>query len=91
MIVGGNRDDLSVRHCDPGIERGELQMLLVLLGTEVAPREREDQRVVALQVAEPARRACVIGQLVVGKRSSGHHVRSHRSDSFGVTAPRLLP
>ena len=54
MVVGGDRDDLGVRHGDLRIERGELQMLLVLLWTVVAAREREDQRIVALQLAELA-------------------------------------
>jgi len=31
-----NRDDLSVRHCDLRVERGEFQMLLVLLWATVA-------------------------------------------------------
>ena len=43
-------------------------MLLVLLRAVVAAREREDQRVLALQLAQLARRVRVIGQLVVGKR-----------------------
>ena len=86
MVVGRDRSDLGVRHGDLGVERGELQMLLVLLRAVVAPREREDQRVVALQLAEPARRVRVIGQLVIGKRGSGHHVRSHS----GLLAVQLL-
>jgi hypothetical protein len=48
VIVGGDRGDLSVRHRDLRVERGEFQMLLVLLWAIVAAREREDQRIVAL-------------------------------------------
>ena len=52
-------------------------MLLVLLRAEVAAREREDQRIIALKFAEPAQRAGVIGELVVGKSGAGHDVRAH--------------
>ena len=47
MVVGGDRDNLSVRNGDLRVERGEFQMLLVLLWAVVAARKREDQRVVA--------------------------------------------
>jgi hypothetical protein len=78
VVVGGDRGDLGVRHGDFGVERGQLQMLLVLLRAVVAARERQDQRVVALQLAEPAGRARVIRQLVVGEGGPGHHVSAHR-------------
>jgi hypothetical protein len=52
-------------------------MLLVLLRAVMAAREREDQRVIALQLAESAQCARVVGQLVVGKGASGHDVRAH--------------
>jgi hypothetical protein len=39
---GGNRGDLGVRHCDLRVERGEFQMLQVLIGAIVAARKRED-------------------------------------------------
>ena len=48
VIVGGDRGDLSVRHRDLRVERGEFQMLLVLLWAIVAARKREDQRIIAL-------------------------------------------
>ena len=48
VVVGGNRNDLRVRHRDLRIERGKFQMLLVLLGAVVAAREREDERVITL-------------------------------------------
>jgi hypothetical protein len=71
VIVGGNRGDLSVRHCYLRVERGELQMLLVLLWAVVATRKGEDQRIIALQLAELAQFARVIRQLVVGKTPPG--------------------
>jgi len=52
-------------------------MLLMLLRAVVAAREREDQRVIALKLAELAQCTRVIGQLVVGKGASGHDVRPH--------------
>ena len=61
-------------------------MLLVLLGAVVAAREREDQRVVALQLAEPPHGVRVVGQLVVGKDASGHDVGTYGSDSYGPGA-----
>jgi hypothetical protein len=36
VVVGGDRGDLSVFHGDLRVERGEFQMLLVLLGAVVA-------------------------------------------------------
>ena len=45
-------------------------MLLVLLRAVVAAREREDQGIVALQLAEPSWDALVIGQLVVRERAA---------------------
>src|ERR1700689_3864560 len=77
MIVGGDRGDLRVRHRNPRVERGELQMLLVLLWAIVAARQREDQWIVALQLAELARGARVIGQFVVGENASGNDIRTH--------------
>jgi hypothetical protein len=38
VIVGGDRGDLSVGHCDLWIERDEFQMLLVFLWAIVAAR-----------------------------------------------------
>jgi hypothetical protein len=46
--------DLGVGDGDLGIERGQLEVLLVLFGAVVAAREGEDEGVVALQLAEPA-------------------------------------
>src|ERR1700758_2228248 len=79
VIVGGDRGDLSVSHRDLGIKRGEFQMLLVFLRAVVAAREREDQRIVALKLAELAQFARVIGQFVVGENASWHNIRTHDS------------
>jgi hypothetical protein len=46
-------------------------MLLVFLRAVVAAREREDQRVVALEFAKFAQCARMIGQFVIGKKPPG--------------------
>jgi hypothetical protein len=71
MGVGRDRGDLRVRHGDLGVVGGEIQVLLMLLGAVVPAREREDQGVIALDLAELARDVLVVGQLVVGKRAAG--------------------
>ena len=55
-----------------------MKVLLVLLRAVVAAREREDEGVVALQLAEPPRDVRMIGQLVVGERAAGGDVGAHR-------------
>ena len=65
VLVGRDRDDLRVRHRDLRLERGEPQVLLVLLRAVVAAGEREDQRIAALELAERARTSVVVGQRVV--------------------------
>src|SRR5690349_7043732 len=72
-----DRDELGVGHRDLWIERGELEVLLVLLRAEHAPREREDHGIVALQVAELPRDALLVGQLVVRERAAGRDITSH--------------
>ena len=62
MVVGGDGDDLRVADGDLRIVRCELQVLLVLLRAVVAPRQGEDQRVVALELAQRAHGAGVIRQ-----------------------------
>src|SRR5215472_11926499 len=52
-------------------------MLLMLFRAVVAAREREDQRIIPLKLAESAQSVRVIGQLVVGKGASRHDVRAH--------------
>jgi hypothetical protein len=54
VVVGRDGGDSGVGDGDLGMERGELEMLLVLLRAVVTAREREDQRIVALQLAEPS-------------------------------------
>jgi hypothetical protein len=49
-------------------------MLLVLLRAVKAASERQDQRIVPLQLAEPAGRFLVVGQLVVGEDPAGDDV-----------------
>ena len=79
VVVGRDRDDLGVGDGDLRIVRSELQVLLVLLRAVVAPRQCEDQRVVALELAELAYRVGVIRQGVVGEDSAGSDVGSHGS------------
>ena len=49
----------------------------MLLGAVVTAREREDQGVVALDLAELSRNVLVIGQLVVGEGAAGGDVAAH--------------
>jgi hypothetical protein len=59
------------------VKRGQLQMLLVLFRAVMAARKRQDQRIIALDLAEPARCARLIGQLIVRKNVSGYKVITH--------------
>ena len=77
VLVGRDGGDLRVGHRDLRIERGELEMLLVLLRAVVAAGEGEDQRVVALDLAEPPGDVRVVGELVVGERAAGDDVGAH--------------
>src|SRR5258708_704480 len=77
VVIGGDRGDLGVCHSDLRIKRGKIQMLLVLFGAVVAARKCQDQGIIALEFAEPARCACVIGQLIVGNNRSAYEVNSH--------------
>src|SRR4029453_205228 len=52
-------------------------MLLVLFRAVMTARECEDQRGVALQLAEPPHGFSVIGELVVGKEGAGDDVGTH--------------
>jgi hypothetical protein len=72
--VGRDRDDPGVGHGDLRIGGRELEVLLVLLRAEVTARERQDQGIVALQIAEAPRHALLVGQLVVRERAAGHDV-----------------
>ena len=79
MGVGRDRGDLRVGDCDLGVVGGELEVLLVLLWAVVPAREREDQGVLALDLAELSSNALVIGQLVVGEGAAGGDVAAHGS------------
>jgi hypothetical protein len=46
VVVGGDRNNPHVRHSDRGTERGEFEMLPMLLWAVVVTREREVQRIV---------------------------------------------
>src|SRR5215203_4734122 len=78
MLVGRDRGDLGVGDGDLRIVGGELEVLLVLLGAVVATREREDQGIVALKLAEPPGDVRMIGQLVVRERAAGRDAGAHR-------------
>src|SRR5215212_1114986 len=79
VLVGGDCGDFGVGDVDLRIVRGELEVLLVLLWAVVAAREREDHRILALDLAEPARDALVVGQLVVGESVAWDDVGAHRA------------
>ena len=70
-------DDLRVPDGDLRIVRGQLEVLLVLLRAVMAPRQREDQRVVALELAQPAHRVGVIRQGEIRETTAGSDVGSH--------------
>src|SRR4051812_18615297 len=84
VVVSGDRSDLCISHCDLGIKRREFQMLLVFLGAVVAARERQDQWIVPLKLAKPAKFPRVIGQLVVRKNTSGRDIVTHVRSPFGA-------
>jgi hypothetical protein len=84
VLVGGDRDDLGVGHRDLREVGGQLEVLLVLLGAVVAAREQEDQRVAALELAEPANGGSVVGQRVIREDAAGDDVGTH-----GMTASHV--
>ena len=92
VVIGGDRGNLGVCHCDLRIKRGKVQMLLVFFRAVVAARERQDQGIIALEFAESARCARVIGQLIVRKNPSGYEVRAHdwipSGDAIGYSSKR---
>jgi hypothetical protein len=77
VVVGGDGHDLSVCDSDLRVERGEFQMLLVFFWAVVAARKRQNQGIVALQLAELAQFVRVIGQFEVRKNSAGHNISTH--------------
>jgi hypothetical protein len=70
--TGAVREAASLR-----VVSRQLQMLPVLSGAVVAMCQGEDQRVVALKLAEPAHHADVVGESIIGKDAAGSDVRSH--------------
>ena len=87
VLVGRDRGDLGVGDGDLRIERGELEVLLVLLRAVVAAREREDHRIVALQLAERARDA----RRDRAARSPGTCRRGRCRGAWGEHAVRAPP
>ena len=66
-------------------ETGQREVLLVLFRAVVAAGKREDQRIAALEFAQRADRAGVVGQRVIGEDSAGNDVGTH-----GKTASHLV-
>src|SRR5579863_7866588 len=81
--VGRYRRDLGVGHGDLREVGGELEVLLVLFRTIVAARECQDQRILALDLAERASDAILVGKLVVGECAAGGDVRAHGASPSG--------
>ena len=59
----------------------------MLLGAVVAARERDDHRIAALQLAEPADGAGVVGQCVVGEDAADGDVGTHGMTASQVARP----
>ena len=77
VVIGGDGHYLGVSDSDLGIKGSKIQMLLVLFRAVMAARERQYERVIALEFAEPARCARVIGLLIIRKNGSGYQFRGH--------------
>src|SRR5580704_1256376 len=82
MVVGGDRGDLGVGHRDLRVVGRHLEVLLVLFGAVVAARQREDQRIAALNLAEGTLRPGVIRKSVVRKDAARPDIRTHRATAF---------
>src|SRR5215468_5254396 len=82
VVVGGDGGDLGVGHGDLRVVGGQLEVLLVLFRAVVAAGEDEDQGVVALELAELAGGAGVVGQRVVGEGAAGDDVGTHGLTPF---------
>ncbi|MFE7860189.1 DUF488 domain-containing protein [Streptomyces sp. NPDC057403] len=99
VLVGGGGRHLRVARRRLGLEHlGHLPVLLVLLGAVVPAGQREDQRIAALQLAEPTDRAGVVGQGEVredparndvGTPGVSHLSSSARSPRHGRGARRV--
>src|SRR3954447_20883560 len=84
VVVSRDRDDLGVGNRDPRLECRQFEVLLVLLRAVVPARQREDQRVAALDLAERADVAFVIGQRVIREDAAGDDVRAHGDACLSV-------
>ena len=69
-VVGSDSDDSGITDDNLRVELHQLEMLLMVLWTEVAARQNENHRVQTLQIAQPPPYLRVICQLIVGKRSA---------------------
>src|ERR1700722_5739972 len=83
MGVGRYRGDLGEGHGDLRIVGGEFEVLLVLFWAIVAARKCQDQRILALNLAERTRDAILVGQLEGGECAAGDDVGAHNSSPSG--------
>jgi hypothetical protein len=77
MRVGRDGGQPRAAHTDLRLDRSELKVLMVLLRAVVTARERQDQWVVALDLAQPSDDAILIGELVIRERRTGADVGTH--------------
>ena len=84
VLVGRDRRDLRVGDGDFRIARDQFEVLHVLLRAVVAAGERQDHRVLALDLAQLSRRARVVGQLVVGDDVAGADTQGAPPSSVGA-------
>src|SRR6266516_6644764 len=95
MIVGGDGGDLGVGHRHLRVVSRQLQVLLVLLGTVVAARQGQDQRITALKLAERPHRPGVVGESVIREDAARPDVRTHwmtaSRNVAGETSTVLMP
>jgi hypothetical protein len=89
VVVGGDRDDLRVRHRELLLERGQIEVLLMLLRAVMAAHEGKDHRITALQFAQRDLGAGVIGQHVIGEDTAGDYVGAHREITSSVRSSGL--
>jgi hypothetical protein len=91
-VVRRDRHDAGVGDGELGLQRRELEVLLLVLRAVVPASEHQDERVVALKLAQPASLPRVVRQLVVGGAAPGDHVGAHGvvlsvPGGTGVTIP----
>src|SRR5205823_951001 len=75
---GRDRQDLRIGNGDLGVGGRELEVLLVVLRAVMATREHENQRVVALQLAQATTGLGVVRQLIVGEGPAWRDISAHR-------------